>query len=99
MGNMRSTAAGFRPEVWGIKPALQGAGDIGLSRQVMLFTARLGKGRLLVCTFDVLKNLKDKRPEADYLFHELLEYVLSEKFPSNVEANRESLPPSSTAKR
>ena len=98
LGDTGSATAKFRPEVWGIKPTQQ-AGAIGLSRQALLFTARLGKGRLLVCTFDVLENLKDKRPEADYLLHVLLEYALSDKFAPNGEANRESLPPSSTTKR
>lgn len=69
------TAAGFRPEVWGIQPTRQDNETIGLSQQAMVFTAQCEKGTILVCTLDVLGNL-NTRPEADYLFHILLEHAL-----------------------
>ena len=46
----------------------------------MIFTARLERGKLLVCTFDVLNNLNGRRPEADYMFRILLDYTVSENF-------------------
>ena len=51
----------------------------------MLFTGRLGKGKVLVCTFDLPKALGEKRPEADYLFRLLLEHAETEGFAPTVE--------------
>ncbi len=44
----------------------------------IVFEFRVGKGRLLVCTSDLIK-LKD-RPEASQLLHSLLAYAGSAEF-------------------
>jgi hypothetical protein len=44
----------------------------------LIFEAKVGKGKLLVCSIDLLGN-KDK-PEARQLFYSLLQYAGSEKF-------------------
>ena len=77
LGGREHATAPFTPEIWGIKPSPQETGVVRLTREAMLFTARLGKGEILVCTLDMLKALNEKRPEADWLFHVLLESVLS----------------------
>jgi hypothetical protein len=71
------------PEIWGIGAARREV--IEFSQMAMLFSGRLEKGKVLVCTFDVLGNLNDKHPEASGLFQTLLEYALSEKFEPNLE--------------
>ena len=44
-----------------------------------LFEARVGEGRLLVCTIDLLDNL-DRRPAAKQLLRSLYGYVASDRF-------------------
>ena len=81
--NVDALAKGLLPEVWGIKPV---RGDvIELSQAAMLFSGRLGKGKVMVCTLDVLGNLNDKHPEAFYLLQALLDHVVSEGFQPKAE--------------
>jgi len=96
--NMDVLPKGLRPEVWAVKPARQGMAPVSLSREAMLFAACSGKGKLLVCTFDVLGNLGVAHPEADCLFDLLLEYVVSGQFEPKVEVDLEKLLPAAVAK-
>ena len=50
------------------EPLPQETGVVRLSREALLFTARLGKGEILVCTLDILKALKEKRPRQTVCF-------------------------------
>lgn len=44
-----------------------------------LFETRIGKGKLVVCTMDLLTDM-DKRPEARQLYHSILHYMQSDSF-------------------
>ncbi len=81
---------GLRPEIWGIRAKREQPGtyNVFLTRRAMLFTGRLGKGKVLVCTFDLPKAVSDKHPEADYLLRLLLEQAQSEPFEPKVELER-----------
>jgi len=78
---------GLRPEVWGIRAKREqpGSYNVSLTRRAMLFTGKLGKGKVLICTFDLPKALSEKRPEADYLFQLLLDYAVSGKLEPETE--------------
>jgi beta-galactosidase len=81
--NANNLPSGLSPEAWGVIPTRGEA--IALSKVAMLFSGRLGKGKILVCTFDVPGNLNDKHPEAFALLQALLEHAASEQFKPNVE--------------
>jgi hypothetical protein len=66
------------PEIWGISVARREV--IEMSQMALLFSGRLEKGKILVCTFDLLGNLNEKHPEAFGLLQALLDYAASEKF-------------------
>ncbi|MDQ0901067.1 hypothetical protein QFZ80_004895 [Paenibacillus sp. V4I7] len=55
----------------------------------LLFEAKLGEGKLLVCSMELLKQLD--RPEAKQLFISLLTYMDSEAFAPTVEITNEIL--------
>jgi hypothetical protein len=55
----------------------------------LIFEARVGKGRLLVCAIDLLR-LKDK-PEARQMLRSLLDYAASSRFAPGAELSRELL--------
>ena len=44
-----------------------------------MFEARAGKGRLMVCTFDLL-NRRDHFPEVRHLYNSIIRYMSSGKF-------------------
>ncbi|BFK83258.1 hypothetical protein I4000191A8_03960 [Clostridia bacterium i40-0019-1A8] len=49
-----------------------------------LFEATVGKGKLVVCTFDLL-NQMDEYPEAKQLYYSILQYMSSDEFQPKVE--------------
>jgi len=68
-----STAVEFRPIV-------QFVPDFNKNRKVSaIFEASVGKGRLIVCTIDLQKNIAS-RPAAKQLLHSLLDYMSSDTF-------------------
>jgi hypothetical protein len=61
-------------------PIWQVIDDFALNRKLgMLFEARVGRGRLLVCGFDLWHDL-DSRPAARQLRHSIQAYMTSESF-------------------
>jgi len=64
----------------GFLPIWQVIDDFALNRKLgMLFEARVGPGRLLVCGFDLWHKL-DSRPAARQLRHSIQTYMASESF-------------------
>ncbi|NLV40911.1 MAG: hypothetical protein GXY15_06750 [Candidatus Hydrogenedentes bacterium] len=64
----------------GFLPLVQGIDDWNKNRKLgAVFEAKVGKGRLLVCTLDIAKDL-DKRPAAAALRRSLLAYAGSDAF-------------------
>lgn len=71
--NMDEFPADFRPVVHLID-------DWVTNRKLgILFEAKVGKGKLMVCTADLNKNLSD-RPAAAQFKHSIIEYMASDKF-------------------
>jgi hypothetical protein len=63
----------------GYRPVVQVIDNFERNHKLgLIFEAKVGKGKLLVCSIDLLGN-KDK-PEARQLFYSLLRYAGSEKF-------------------
>ena len=63
----------------GLKPIVQTIDDFDRNHRLgTIFEARVGEGRLLVCTID-LPSLKGT-PEADALMRSLLDYAASPRF-------------------
>lgn len=56
----------------------------------LVFEARVGKGRILVCGVDLLTDT-EKRPEAIQLIRSLTSYMASDKFTPNVELSVDKL--------
>ena len=56
----------------------------------LLFEARVGKGRLLVCSVDFMKN-SDTRPVSRQLRYSLLKYMDSRSFDPKNELSEEQL--------
>ena len=56
----------------------------------LIFEARVGKGRILVCGVDLLTDT-EKRPEAIQLIRSLTSYMASDKFTPNVELSVDQL--------
>jgi hypothetical protein len=81
------------PEIWGISVARREV--IEMSHMALFFSGRLGKGKILVCTFDVLGNLNEKRPEAFGLLQVLLDYAVSDRFDPKTDLEGSLLPPGS----
>ena len=64
------------------KPIAQPVTDFHLNRKLgSIFECKVGKGKLLVCGYNISANL----PEAKQLRHSLLRYVCSKKFQPNQE--------------
>jgi hypothetical protein len=64
----------------GLKPLVQFIPDFNNNKKLAaIFEARVGKGKLLVCTIHLQKIIKTN-PEARQLMHSLLEYMKSDKF-------------------
>jgi hypothetical protein len=56
----------------------------------LVFEARLGKGKLLVCSID-LKNDLDQNPVARQMRHSLLSYMASDRFNPKVSVTKEAI--------
>jgi hypothetical protein len=68
---------GFGPE---LHPIVQVIDDWNTNRKLgLVFEARVGEGKLLVCSMDLRSDL-DQRPVARQMFHSLLSYVNSSAF-------------------
>jgi hypothetical protein len=63
-----------------LRPIVQVIDDWNTNRKLgLIFEAKVGRGRLLVCSIDLRSNL-DKRPEARQMLQSLLKYMESEHF-------------------
>jgi hypothetical protein len=70
----------FAPE---FRPIVQVIDDWNTNRKLgLIFEAKVGKGKLLVCSIDLRSNL-DKRPAARQMLHSLLKYMESAAFAPN----------------
>jgi hypothetical protein len=70
----------FAPE---FRPIVQVIDDWNTNRKLgLIFEAKVGKGKLLVCSIDLRSNL-DKRPAARQMLHNLLKYMDSAAFAPN----------------
>ena len=80
------------PLIWGIQVAGEWTGlERSLHRLAWLVEAKVGQGRLLLTTLDLLSNLDEARPEAVCLFDSLLRYASSEQFRPSGEICEEEL--------
>ncbi len=67
----------FAPE---LRPIVQVIDDWNTNRKLgLLFEARVGRGKLLVCSMDLRSNLDD-RPVARQMLHSLVSYLNSDAF-------------------
>ena len=85
----------------GFQPLLQVIDDWNKNRRLgAMFEARVGKGRLLVCTLDILNDLQ-QRPAAAALRRSILQYMSSPDFDPDRSLDpawlREALSPGKTA--
>jgi len=63
-----------------LRPIVQVIDDWNTNRKLgLLFEARVGKGKLLVCSIDLRSSL-DARPVARQMLYSLLRYMESENF-------------------
>jgi hypothetical protein len=63
-----------------LRPIVQVIDDWNTNRKLgLLFEAKLGRGKLLVCSIDLRSNL-DQRPVAGQMLHSLLRYMDSNDF-------------------
>jgi hypothetical protein len=63
-----------------LRPIVQVIDDWNTNRKLgLIFEAKVGPGKLLVCSIDLRSNL-DKRPVARQMLHSLIEYVESDRF-------------------
>ena len=78
-------------ETPGLEPILEVVDNFVSNRQLGLIAeTKVGKGRLLLCSIDLL-NLKDKKPEAAQLLRSLLNYMNRGKFNPSKESRMESI--------
>ena len=64
----------------GLRPIVQVIDDWNTNRKLgLLFEARIGQGKLLVCSIDLRSNL-NTRPVARQMLYSLLRYMESENF-------------------
>jgi hypothetical protein len=64
----------------GFKPIVQPIDTWFLNRRLgLVFEARVGKGRIIVCSADLLSD-PENRPAAQQLYYSLINYMNSEKF-------------------
>jgi hypothetical protein len=74
-----------------LRPIVQFIDDWNTNRKLgLLFECRLGKGKLLVCSADLARDL-DTRPAARQLRRSLLDYMVSDEFDPRVEVTMEQL--------
>jgi hypothetical protein len=67
----------FEPK---FRPIVQVIDDWNTNRKLgLVFEARVGRGKLLVCSIDLRSN-RDKRPAARQMFYSLLKYMESGRF-------------------
>jgi hypothetical protein len=82
--DLDATQAGFRPIV-------QVMDNFGRNKKLgVLFEARVGKGRLLVCSMNLKDNI-DHRPAAKQLLASLYAYLASDKFQPKQELSPKAL--------
>jgi len=63
-----------------LRPIVQVIDDWNTNRKLgLIFEAKVGRGKLLVCSIDLRSNL-DKRPVARQMLHSLIEYMESDRF-------------------
>jgi hypothetical protein len=75
----------------GLRPMVQPIDDWNTNRRLgLIFECLVGKGRLLVCSADLEKNL-DQRPAARQLRDSLLVYAASERFAPKVAVSKDDL--------
>ena len=64
----------------GVRPIVQVIDDWNTNRKLgLLFEAKVGKGKLLVCSMDLRSNI-EQRPVARQMLHSLLSYMNSHSF-------------------
>ena len=64
----------------GLKPIVQPIDTWFLNRRLgLIFEARVGKGKIIVCSADLLSDI-NSRPTAQQLYYSLINYMNSEKF-------------------
>jgi len=75
----------------GLSPIVQVIDDCNTCRKLgLVFEARVGKGRLLMCAIDLQQDL-DKRPVARQMRHSLLQYAAGDAFAPQVEVSVDAL--------
>jgi hypothetical protein len=63
-----------------LRPIVQVIDDWNTNRKLgLVFEAKVGRGKLLVCSIDLHSNL-DKRPVARQMLHSLVQYMQSDRF-------------------
>ena len=82
----------MRPIVWALETkGSWTAPERSLHRITWLVEARVAKGKLLLCTLNVLNRFDDAYPEAITFFDGLLRYALSDSFSPQGEVSPEEL--------
>jgi len=80
------------PLMWGIQVVGEWTSlERSLQRLAWLVEAKVGQGRLLLTTLNLLSNLDEAKPEAVCLFDSLLRYASSAQFRPNGEICEEEL--------
>jgi len=80
------------PIIWGLQTAGQWTTrERGLQRVAWLVEARVGRGKLLLCTLSLLDRLTPEHPEVLALFEDLLLYATSRRFQPRGEISVEEL--------
>ncbi len=78
-------------ETPGVEPIIEVVDNFVSNRQLGLIAeTKIGEGRLLMCSIDLL-NLKDKKPEAAQFLRSLLYYMNSDNFNPTKETTMESI--------
>lgn len=78
-------------ETPGVEPIIEVVDNFVSKRQLGLVAeTKIGEGRLLMCSIDLL-NLKDTKPEAAQLLRSLLNYMNSDKFNPTKKTTMESI--------
>ena len=74
-----------------LRPIVQVVDDWNTSRKLgLVFEAKVGEGKLLVCSADIRENL-EARPVARQLRHSLLRYMASDLFAPQIEVDLETV--------
>lgn len=78
-------------ETPGVEPIIEVVDNFVSNRQLGLIAeTKIGEGRLLMCSIDLL-NLKDKKPEVAQLLRSLLNYMNSDNFNPTKKTTMESI--------